>query len=379
MIIGIDATNLVSGGGLTHLIEFLQNSSPEKHNFQKLIVWTRRNMVINLPHLDWIEYRTNRFVSGSIILRVFWLKLKFDKEIKTSNVDLLFVPGGTIYNSFKPVVTMSRNMLPFEKKEMRRYGISKMRLRVLLLHFSQLKSFRKATGLIFLSEYAHNSISRLIKNKSHTKLIPHGLNEDFLSLIKTQEEYNFNTPIKLLYISTIDVYKHQKEVVKAVSMLNKNGFKITFDIIGGSYKPEETELKKTISEENAESYVNILGEIKYSNLPEEYQSRDIFVYASSCENLPNILIEAMASGLPIACSNKGPMPEVLKDGGVYFNPEDCFSIYNALKKLITSPNIRNEICIKSRKYAESYSWSKCTTETFNFLHHVKNKSLDHNK
>ena len=42
----------------------------------------------------------------------------------------------------------------------------------------------------------------------------------------------------------------------------------------------------------------------------------------------------MASGLPIACSNVGSMPEILQDGGVYFNPIDVESIEKALEKLI---------------------------------------------
>ena len=50
------------------------------------------------------------------------------------------------------------------------------------------------------------------------------------------------------------------------------------------------------------------------------------IFASSCESSSCVLIENMASGLPIACSNRGPMPEVLKDGGVYFDPEKPIDI-----------------------------------------------------
>ena len=52
----------------------------------------------------------------------------------------------------------------------------------------------------------------------------------------------------------------------------------------------------------------------------------LFVFASSCENMPNTLVEAMASGLPIACSDRGPMPEILRDGGTYFDPENEVTI-----------------------------------------------------
>ena len=50
-------------------------------------------------------------------------------------------------------------------------------------------------------------------------------------------------------------------------------------------------------------------------MPEYLSKSNIFIFASSCENMPITLIEGMASGLPIACSDRGPMPEVLQDGG----------------------------------------------------------------
>jgi glycosyltransferase involved in cell wall biosynthesis len=65
---------------------------------------------------------------------------------------------------------------------------------------------------------------------------------------------------------------------------------------------------------------------------------DIFVFASSCENMPNTLIEGMAAGLKIACSSRGPMPEVLKDAGYYFDPESPVSISKAIEQIILNPD-----------------------------------------
>jgi glycosyltransferase involved in cell wall biosynthesis len=50
--------------------------------------------------------------------------------------------------------------------------------------------------------------------------------------------------------------------------------------------------------------------------------------------MPNILLEAMAAGLPIACSNRGPMPEVLGTAGLYFNPENPAEIACAIRTVI---------------------------------------------
>ena len=56
--------------------------------------------------------------------------------------------------------------------------------------------------------------------------------------------------------------------------------------------------------------------------------------------MPNILLEGMESGLPIACSNRNPMPEALGDAGVYFDPEIVDDIARALRELIDSHTLR---------------------------------------
>jgi glycosyltransferase involved in cell wall biosynthesis len=94
---------------------------------------------------------------------------------------------------------------------------------------------------------------------------------------------------------------------------------------------------------------------------------DVFVFASSCENMPNTLVEAMAVGLPIACSNRGPMPEVLEDGGVYFDPEAPHSIADALERIITNADLRTQVATRAQQLSRQYSWSRCTSETFAFL------------
>jgi glycosyltransferase involved in cell wall biosynthesis len=78
----------------------------------------------------------------------------------------------------------------------------------------------------------------------------------------------------------------------------------------------------------------------------------------------------MAAGLPIACSNRGPMPEILGDSGLYFNPEQPIEIFNALESLINNPQLRSEKANASFLEVQKYSWSICANETFSFLDQV---------
>jgi glycosyltransferase involved in cell wall biosynthesis len=78
----------------------------------------------------------------------------------------------------------------------------------------------------------------------------------------------------------------------------------------------------------------------------------------------------MASGIPIACSNLGPMPEVLGDAGVYFNPEKPSEIADALLRLISNPDLRLKNALLAYKQAQKYTWERCADETFHFIAEV---------
>ena len=80
--------------------------------------------------------------------------------------------------------------------------------------------------------------------------------------------------------------------------------------------------------------------------------------------MPNTLIEGMCSGLPIVCSNRGPMPEVLKDGGLYFNPEDSNSIAGALEKIIRNKELRSELKKRSFELSKSLQAGSCFANQF---------------
>ena len=114
-------------------------------------------------------------------------------------------------------------------------------------------------------------------------------------------------------------------------------------------------------------FIKYEGPVDYDNLLFNYHNTDLFIFASTCENLPIILLEAMASRLPIACSLRPPMPEILGDAGIYFDPEDITSITNALRKLLISSELRKVNANKAKERSKQYSWEQCANDTFQLL------------
>jgi len=375
IIIGVDASNLREGGGLTHLSEMLRYTKMDDYAVRKVIVWGSKNTLEMLCNRPWLEKNYTPEIDQGLFSRICWQKYKLPKLLSEYECNILFVPGGSHSGYYQPVVTLSQNLLPFEWGEMFRYGCSWMTLRLVLLRWVQSQSFRSSDGVIFLTHYAKQRVfQKLGKIKAKTIIIPHGLNSRFQMKPKMQKpicEYSEARPFKLLYVSPIDQYKHQWHVAEAVSRLRQEGLPLVLDLVGPVYPPAFSRLKERIAKlTSSEDWIFCLGEIPYEDLHHIYSQADLGIFASSCENLPNILIEKMAMGLPIACSNRGPMPEILGEAGEYFDPEQPIDISRALRVLINSANLRKQKAIASHQLAKGYSWESCANDTFAFLSEV---------
>jgi len=378
MIIGIDASNIRAGGGITHLVELLRAAESEKHGIEKVIVWGNKNLIKLLPEKSWLQCMHEPLLDKNYFFRIYWQIFKLSKLAK-KYCDVLFIPGGTYLGKFKPYVTICQNMLPFDFRETCRYFPRLRFFKFLLLRYLQARTFKRANGLIVLSNYIKNPLNKFLKKSSaRIAVIPHGINNIFYQNVKTQkniDEYNEENPFRFSYISTVDYYKHQWHVIDAVARLRRSGFPVSLDVIGAAYPPALKRLQKSLKKNDRNGdFIRYVGGVKYDQLPQYYNNADAFIFASSCETFGNILLEAMSSSLPIACSSKSVMPEILQDAGIYFDPEDSADISKSLCKLINDCKLRENIAQKAQKYAKAYSWQRCADETFEFLEETNIRS-----
>jgi glycosyltransferase involved in cell wall biosynthesis len=378
-IVGIDAANLRSGGGVTHLVELLSSADVAVDCFDSVHVWTGSQTANRLPRKDWLHVHDLPELNGNLLRRSLWQRYKLGDAAREAKCDCLFVPGGVFAGRFKPVVTMSQNLLPFEGRELFRFGLSATTLRLLALRFLQSKSFRRSDGVIFLSDYAKSVVTSTTgRLRGEVQVINHGLSPRFLAAPRPQnaiEDYCGERPFRILYVSIVNAYKHQWSVVEAVADLRKKGFPLRLDLVGPSEPRPLRRLLKVIKKvDPLGNWAKYAGPIPYTELHQYYKSADLGVFASSCENLPITLLENMASGLPIACSNLGPMPEVLGKAGVYFDPESSESIRDAIEQLVLSPRLRADVAQLAFARSQDFNWERCAKETFSFLERV---SLGH--
>ena len=365
----IDASNIRAGGGLVYLQGLLQSADPQIHDFQQIVVYGGNNPLESLPKKNWLDLREIPILNRSILHRLQWQRNHLGRIVKQDDA-LLFVPGGLYLGRHCPFVTMFQNMQVFETPERNREGFSKEWFRLHLLQIGQAKTFRNCAGLICLSEYSQNYFQqfypKILKN-IEVRRIPHGI----LQINQKPREYRFKDTIRLLCVSTVKQYKHQWHLIDTVAQLRQQGFPLELHLIGSGDRPALERMNEAILRNSSfGEFVHYHGGLSHNETLNWYGNVDLFAFPSTCETFGISLLEAMAAGLPIACSDRGPMPEVLRDAGIYFNSEHPDSIAASLNLLIQDESLRKNLGSKALTLSLAYSWERCAHETFSFLSFV---------
>ena len=369
--IGIDASNL-EGGAITHLTEIFNAIPSSNYGNIKFVIWGKKKFKYSFANKSNVDFIESDKITKSYLARFKWAFFTLPKQVKRKQIDNLLVPGGFFFRKVCCVTTICQNMLPFQYREILRFFGRPIFFKFLVLRFLHIVSFNRSDGVIFLSDYAKNQVvNNIFVNISSSCVIPHGINKEFfnkkeekLKSGKTLENKIYN----IVYVSTIDLYKHQDKVVCAIGELRDNGHDIRIDFFGSSYPPALEKLRMKLSKVDPDSsWARYHSVVKYEDLPAIYKKYDFSIFASSCENLPNVVLEIMASGLPLLSSNMGPMPDLIKDGGIYFNPLSVEDIKEKVLEGINNPIKLHNKSIIAQQIASNYSWENTAKETIAYL------------
>ena len=165
------------------------------------------------------------------------------------------------------------------------------------------------------------------------------------------------------------LYKNHQTVVKAYSRLKKKYDNLDIEFIG-SYKHNLKLYNNIIDENSLINDSHFTGELDRKDLVKTLIESDIFVFASSTETFGISLLEAMAVGMPIVCSDKSSLPEVLQNGGLYFDPKDDLQLSNQIELLITNEILRKNKSQQARKLALKFSWDQNTEQFCEILNRL---------
>jgi glycosyltransferase involved in cell wall biosynthesis len=376
--IGIDASRNRSGGARAHLIGIISESDPREFGIREVHIWAYQSLLDAIPDQPWLIKHRPVALEKSLARQLWWQATALAGELRRAGCQLLFSTDASTLCSFRPHIVMSQDLLSFEPGMMSAYGLTGARLRLETILFLQKWAMQRAAGVIFLTKYAGDLVMRITGRLGNIAHIPHGVGPEFTAVSQESKRANLEGgKIRCLYVSNAELYKNHPQVVAAVAQLVAAGHDIVLTLVGGGVGKGLERLNEAITQHDPErKFVKAFGFVQQADLPRFLRDADIFIFASTCENLPVTLLEAMAAGLPVACSDRGPMPEVLGDAGIFFDPARPAAIRDAVETLIINDAVRRSVAESAQKVARQYTWRRCGDSTWSFIVNTYERRLE---
>jgi len=327
------------------------------------------------PNITFIPY--NGILSRVPILRLFGLTLFVSLVTKKYKIDT-FINVWNHYSIFpiflgakllraKIIARVSGVPITAEHAE---NFCRKMRKRFGLL--VEWLSLTMADKILFLS----NSLISIYRNRgvnvSSSYVISQACNTDQFQYAPKTE--NSKEAKKIVYVGRIAPKKGICDALNSIAELAMNfDPEIRFLVAGfGAYKKE---LQLQINALGIDNNVEFLGFIKQTDLPRLYASCDILVLPSLSEGLPNVIMEAMACGLPVVATAVGGIPELLGvNRGFLVPPNNSELLAEKIKQVLRDENLRVNTIKCAREYIErEHSYSTVRHKYINMFDEIFEK------
>jgi glycosyltransferase involved in cell wall biosynthesis len=368
----VNALSALQGGGQTYLINLFRYLPADFS--ARIYVIAPDSLPLPTDDERVVRMGIPALAARNPYARAVWEKLRMKKFLKSLGADILFCPGGIIGGDVPAGCRMAitfQNMIPFSPKQTKKYGVSKMRLRNWILGHEFRRSMARADLVICLSDHARKVAEAEVEHglKSVVR-IPHGVSPEF----RQSDSSNARLPAWLpasgyfLYVSTLDHYKAQIEVVKAFALLkHKRDGRKKLVLIGPEYAEYGARVRECVRALGLEGEVVIHAALPHSEMPAIYRHAVLNIFASECENCPNVLIEALAAGRPVLCSNVPPMPETAGNAAVYFDPISPEDLAEKWAAVLADPQWKNDLSARAEEQSRLYSWPESARRTWDAI------------
>jgi glycosyltransferase involved in cell wall biosynthesis len=175
---------------------------------------------------------------------------------------------------------------------------------------------------------------------------------------------------QVLFVGRTDPYKnlvHLVEVLAEVIPMLPFPLALT---VAGSPDPRYPEAKQVVERLGIGDRVRWTGYITDDALAELYREADVLVHPSRYEGFGLQVAEAMASGLPVICSNAGSLPEVAGDATLIVDPDDSDGLKRDIMRVLTEPGLAASLAAKGLERSKQFTWDKTARETLKIYENV---------
>ena len=166
-------------------------------------------------------------------------------------------------------------------------------------------------------------------------------------------------PPYLLFVGNLEHRKNLVRLVEAFRLLRERRRIPHRLVLAGKPGHGWEEIRAAIERGGVQDCVDVPGYVSNEDLAKLYPSADVFVFPSAYEGFGLPVLEAMACGTPVACSNAASLPEVGGEAVEYFDPWSVEEMAAAIERVLDSPGLQAEMREKGLKQAAQFTWEEC--------------------
>jgi len=222
------------------------------------------------------------------------------------------------------------------------------------------RTVNRVDRIICISESTRNDlISCFDIDEDKISTVYHGVDLSRFKVSGVLE--NPNRRPFILYVGNRSGYKNFSGFLEAYASSPR--LKKDFDVVafgGGSWTSSEKGMMSGLGIDSHRIH-HVSGSDDL--LAEYYAKAHLFVYPSLYEGFGLPPLEAMAAGCPVVTSNTSSMPEVVREAGEYFSPNDMESIQTSLEEVAYSASRRDQLVELGYTNIRDFSWTRCAKET----------------
>lgn len=201
----------------------------------------------------------------------------------------------------------------------------------------------RADGVVCITHYTEGAVKDLAKK---TWVVPNAVDGSFFDIKPAPD------PVRtILCVGVISYRKNQNPFIRALdSFAEKAKFKLVFLGVGPETDPYVAEFRQLVA---ARPWCEYAGFADRDKLKTWFQRASMLALPSLEDNCPMVVLEAMASGVPVLAANVGGLPDLITDGknGIFCDPLDAASMRNGVERLLTDAQLARNLAATAKAQA----------------------------
>jgi glycosyltransferase involved in cell wall biosynthesis len=239
----------------------------------------------------------------------------------------------------------------------------------LIYRFTHQLALNTARMTIAVSHSTKNDLQRFFQvNPKRIVVVHEGVDAHFqppsrAALDRVKQRYVLPDHY-VLYFGSNKPHKNVPHLVQAFAQSNLQSPASNLQlVIAGHWDARYPQAKELVEQLQLQDCVKFIGPVPDADLPALYGGAELFVFPSEYEGFGLPVLEAMACGAPVVCSNRSSLPEVAGEAALLCDPDDATALARAIKQIVSDRSQQVERREHSLARAAQFTWERTAQQT----------------